>query len=371
MPTHAGAPLPAVPALSNPRPLSDLKKLAKFPQAARKREIVRIVDKFSGNGVHLFIHYTSPVLEARRKAQLRSGNTRKQYSKSTSQLWTTLDDEQKIFWDHQAKLVRLGIANGTLGHEQCVENAGFQSEWRECLRFAERAVAKYLEDPVPAYIEEMESERSGNATALGADGTVVKEEADRHVLKSDGTISIEYATGKCLLQESATYLELLDTLREPFTVDPRMIYSNFAQLFPYDLVREAEGRRQIAMLRQLADLFDPTGRELFYYFATPHLWKTIRPTEVEETISSIMHRMWMFMPGHLKKQWEMESTWAKKLLGDGNIDGLDRLQLDQDCEDVWKLHEMTEDAMLDQSVKGKDDAAGDVSDEPDISSMST
>lgn len=360
MPAHAGAPLPAVPTLIDPKPLTDLKQLAKFPQAARRREIVKIVDKFSGNGVHLFTHYTAPVLDARRRARLASGATRKQYPKSTSQLWTTLNDEQKIFWDHQVKLIRLGIANGSLGHEQCVEDAGFQSEWRECMRFAEHAVAEYLEVSVPAFVEEMENERSDNSTTIGTDGTFLKPDVNTNSIKADGVIRIEYAPSEHSHEVSAvTCLQLLDTLREPFTVEPRMVYGNFAQLFPYDTIRSAEGKRQAAMLRQLADILDRYGRELFYYYATPHLWKAIRPTDVDETIASVAHRMWMFMPGHMKKQWEMESARTKKLLGDGSIEGLDRLQLDQDCEEGWKLHDMTEEAMKVHDVKKASEVTSD------------
>ena len=48
---------------------------------------------------------------------------------------------------------------------------------------------------------------------------------------------------------------MLDTLREPFTAEPRMVHGNFAQLYPFD-VRAAEGWQQVSLLRRLADLLD-------------------------------------------------------------------------------------------------------------------
>ncbi|KAK4500075.1 hypothetical protein PRZ48_008261 [Zasmidium cellare] len=346
MPTQQqGNPPVAASLLLRPNALIDLKKFAKFPRTARQREITKLVEKFSGNGVHLFIHYTSPILEARRKTLLASGTTKKKYPKSAHQLWTGLNDEQKVFWDHQAKLIRLGIANGSLGHEQCVEDAGFQSEWRECLRFSEIAVGAYLQLPLPTdEVEEM--------TMLEErDAAKVREELIICEMKTIGTGHIEYAPNDSSPHDQTTLPGLLDTIREPFTAEPRMIHGNFAQLYPYDTVRASEGKHQSALLRQLANILDPTGKEFFYYYATPHLWKSIRPTDVDETMASVAHRLWQFMPGSMKKRWAMESARTKKLLGDGYIEGLDRLQLDRDCEEVWKLHEMTEECLKMEILK--------------------
>ncbi|KAF2169052.1 hypothetical protein M409DRAFT_21061 [Zasmidium cellare ATCC 36951] len=345
MPTQPDQPLEAASPLLRPRPLLDLKTLNRFPGAARQRELIKLVDKVSGNGVHLFIHYTSPILEARRKTLLASGTTKKKYPKSTSQLWTTLDDEQRGFWDHQVKLIRLGIANRTLGHEHCVEDAGFRSEWKECLRFSENSVATYLQLPLPTYLQETEDSARLAVLDAGVDATKPKDEPPIYEIKKLDTIDIECGSNESRLEKSTAPLDLLDTIREPFTAEPRIIYGNFAQLYPYDSIRRAEGKHQTALLRQLADLLDPTGKEFFYYYATPHLWKSIRPTDLDETIASVAHRLWMLMPGTMKKQWATESARAKKLLGDGNVDGLNRLRLERDCEEVWKLHEMAEEAM--------------------------
>lgn len=217
----------------------------------------------------------------------------------------------------------------------------------------------------------MENERANDATIISTAGLVLSKEKDTHMIKTNDIVRIEYVTSNGSPQNSPKCLELLDTLREPFTVEPRMIYGNFAQLFPYDTIRCAEGKRQTAMLRQLAHILEPTGRELFYYSATPPLWKTIRPTEIDETISSVTQRLWMFLPGHMKKRWKMESARTKKLLGDGHIDGLERLQLDGDSEEVWKLHQMTKEAMKVHDVKKASDRTSDVEDESSISSMST
>lgn len=249
----APSPSPSAPITFRPKPLYDLKKYAKFSQAARHREVVKIVDKFSGNGVHLFVHYVSPILEVRRKALTASGTTRKKYHKSASQLWIILDDEQKFFCDHQAKLIRLGIANGTLGYEQCVEeDVGFRSEWRECVRFSERAVAGYLQIPMPEDLEEVEKSESPD---VGCKGEATQETAPapevataRAELHAESVLNVN---GQPEPQEAA----LLDTLREPFTAEPRMVHGNFAQLYPFD-VRAAEGWQQVSLLRRLADLLD-------------------------------------------------------------------------------------------------------------------
>ena len=73
-------------------------------------------------------------------------------------------------------------------------------------------------------------------------------------------------------------MELLDTFPSRFEYDQKMLYSHFAH-YDYATIRNAEGNHQTAMLRQLADLFDKTGKILFYYYAVPTIVQADLPTD--------------------------------------------------------------------------------------------
>ena len=146
------------------------------------------------------------------------------------------------------------------------------------------------------------------------------------------------------LQEDITRSDLLDTLPSRFEHTPNILYSHFAH-YDFDDVRQAEGKRQTAMLRQLADLLDKTGKELFYYFTVPHLSKSIPPPKDGSTVMSLAGDIWRFSPGPMKNQWIFESQAVKKQLGDGDLDGLVILQLSSLAPEVLRLHAISEDAI--------------------------
>ncbi|EME39554.1 hypothetical protein DOTSEDRAFT_28687 [Dothistroma septosporum NZE10] len=147
--------------------------------------------------------------------------------------------------------------------------------------------------------------------------------------------------------------QLLDTLLEPFgPISSRMIYGNLFQLYPYTAVHSAAtGKHTTALLRQLADLLDASGKEFFYYYVYPHLWKCIRPTDVDETIAAVAHALWQFMKGADKEEWSRASGDAKKLLGDGNVVGLMRLELESEDSEVLRLHEMVRKLLKEDKMK--------------------
>jgi hypothetical protein len=118
-----------------------------------------------------------------------------------------------------------------------------------------------------------------------------------------------------------------------------MLYSHFAH-YDYASIREAEGKHQTAMLRQLADLFDKTGKILFYYYAVPRLCKKTYPPTAGETVTGEAARVWLFLPGAEKEKWRTASAGVKKRLGDGDIAGLEVLELGSLDAEVLSLHEL-------------------------------
>lgn len=311
-----------------PAPVVDLKRFSKFPPAMRQREVGKAVAAFTSSGRGLFLHYTRPVLTIRRDAHLQSSITRKKYHKSVEQLWPTLPQEEAFFW-HQKALelrnalkmkataLRDAIDQKSISAEQCLLDAGFADEWYEYRRFAEIRAASYLQTELPEEFEQLdirgaEAYESGDATMIPTHKLPVKE-------------------------------DLLPVLPEPFHMEARMMYGNFAHA-EFDTIRRLEGKQQAARLRQLADQLDHSGKELFYYYAFPHIW-TVRPLAINQTVASEVHGFWRAMDGKSSAVWQGWSQKVKKLLGDGNVDGLDMLSLDQLNEDVLELRRLTEDAV--------------------------
>ncbi|KAK4616323.1 hypothetical protein CLAFUW4_10372 [Fulvia fulva] len=412
-----------------PQPVIDLLRYRGFPQTARQRELAKEATRFAANAIYLFCHHVTPVLEARRKALLATSTRRKKYHKSADLIWRALPHDQSFFWEHHAQLVRQALKDGTLSAEQCLQNAGFRDEWLAYRRFAEMAVADYLELPMPEYVQEAPpddlhlGEQSAASAppphksdaealalavsrmqamddALERKGPYVLDNTKDHILPayvptdmlSDKTMdrklygprpnlrpmlkgvethvadSGEYASpprvSPSILDNLGMQLghyrtssrntdTLLDTLSETFgPVTSRMIYGNFVQLYPYTVVHNAAtSKHATALLRQLADLLDPTGKEFFYYYVYPHLWKYIKPTEVDETIAAVAHGLWQFLKGKDKEGWRRASRDAKKLLGDGDINGLTRLALESKDPDTLKLHEMMRKALREDKMR--------------------
>ncbi|KAF2212710.1 hypothetical protein CERZMDRAFT_97205 [Cercospora zeae-maydis SCOH1-5] len=115
------------------------------------------------------------------------------------------------------------------------------------------------------------------------------------------------------------------------------MYGNFAHA-GFSEIRSLQGKQQAARLRQLADLFDKGGKVLFYYYAFPHVWRRLRPPEVDQTVASVVHDKWRLMGVPMKTTWQTYGGRVKKLLGDGNVDGLESLELDSTDPDVFELH---------------------------------
>lgn len=237
----------------------------------------------------------------------------------------------RFFWQHQVAQLRLNLKQGHLSAEQILRDAGAKDEWLEYLRQAEKDVAAYLGTELPEWVdaEKVLETREDGMLRLPEDPEAATEDL----------ASPDIEALKAVIQEGG--FQMLDTLADEFPVKQRQVYGNFAQLWPYDIVREAEGKHQKALLRQLADLLDRSGKELFYYFAYPRLCKIIQPCPANLDIASIAQEIWKLMEGRDKKEWERANATTKRLLGDGNIEGLAKIQLDGGDEDVLKLHEMT------------------------------
>ncbi|KAF2480759.1 hypothetical protein BDY17DRAFT_326637 [Neohortaea acidophila] len=136
----------------------------------------------------------------------------------------------------------------------------------------------------------------------------------------------------------------LYTIPSRFSYQPSMLYSHFAK-YDYDEVRKAEGKHQTAMLRQLANLFDKTGKTLFYYYTVPRLCQQVYPPSKGETVTGQAAGSWRFLAGREKEKWYLASAKLKKILGDGDIAGLEVLQLDGAEPEVFRLHDMAMEAI--------------------------
>ena len=366
---------PAVDQRYQPLPVLDISRYNAFPAAARQRELDRAVQKISGNAQNMFVHYVEPVLQHRRNELRATGRSKRLHHKTAAQIWSFMSLEQSFFWTQKVTELRLALKQGTLKAEDCLRDAGYSDEWYEYRRFAEMAVAEYMKQEVP---EEFREERKHWVTRdeikRGVADQATEDDRREHeqvedqtevlhlVTVSTGTrddallldqmlprVDLEKATllGAHSIKFAASQTEssqLLDVLPDRFDYEPRMMYGNFTYA-DYKEIRALDGKQQAARLRQIADLFDATGRVLFYYYAYPHVWKRLRPPEVDQTVASVVHEEWRCMRPPRKGIWEMHGRRVKKLLGDGNVDGLDLLELDSLDHDVLELHTVTEEIL--------------------------
>lgn len=217
--------------------------------------------------------------------------------------------------------------------EKVLEDAGERDRWELYAARAEMAVAGYLQIEAPGWVWDV-LHQANTTNEEDAQGLPKSEELkiDSHPTEVPSELALvdmlqHISVADLDKKDHTHYTErtetaaqtdiLLDTLPETFVIEQKMIYGNFAQLWPYAKIRHAIGWKQISFLRQFADLLDPEGRELFYYYSVPHLWLS-RPSPIGKTISSEAHVIWQYMSGPMKKEWKGESAALKKLLGDGS-----------------------------------------------------
>lgn len=124
-----------------------------------------------------------------------------------------------------------------------------------------------------------------------------------------------------------------------------MLYGHFARYNLDEILTTPTRKRQLEKLHQLADLFDQTGKVLFYYYAYPRLWKRMRPLDVDESISTIAQDIWHYAEESTVEQWRIAELGLKKRLGDGDVSGLMLLRLDGLESETLRLHEMAEEAV--------------------------
>ncbi|KAM3414889.1 hypothetical protein BST61_g10032 [Cercospora zeina] len=368
-----------------PQPVIDIPKYNAFPPAARKREIERAVRSFTGNAQNMFVHHVESVLRARRRERLAQKTTKKLYSKTAAQVWPHVSQEQAFFWRQKAVELRLALSHGILEADICLADAGWRDEWVEYRRFAEMAVANYLQQEVPEEFREEREKKGqdrivaddvvpecvknsaiGQTTGCNTDEVErTEDETDAHIQSSaistgaqddlrglsdtlskldlDKTILLGSNPVRFVESTSGTDT-LLDVLPARFHYEPRMMYGNFAHA-DYNEIRSLQGKQQAARLRQLANLFDTRGKTLFYYYAYPHVYKRLRPPDVDQTVASVVHDKWRLMGVPMKTTWQTYGRRVTKLLGDGNVDGLDLLELDGTDPDVFELHRKTEEVL--------------------------
>ena len=345
-------------------PVTNLAAFEALPPAAKDRETKKAADTFASGRRNIFVHYVTPILNERRRLLLGSGLTKKNYHKTAAQVWQALETDEAFFWNQTAREVRMCMKKGILSPKGCLIHGGRLDSKKTYVQHAEFAVASYLNLPTPeehgvtpkagplpedkcamekisiSPVSCMEDVLSGNCVesmTLGGD-----KQRSTVASKSVTDVSAFANTQEQELELDKT--ELLDTLPDRFEYDQKMLYSHFAR---YDLheVRKTEGKHRTAMLRQLADLFDKTGKTLFYYYTVPRLCKESYPPTAGETISSNAADVWRFLLGSEKDKWRITSASLKKQLGDGDVGGLGILQLDSLDADVLRLHELAQAAL--------------------------
>ncbi|KAK3701081.1 hypothetical protein LTR37_015643 [Vermiconidia calcicola] len=343
--------------------VTNLTMLEALPPAARQRETKKIADTFASTGRNIFVHYMTPILELRRQLLLNSRTTKKGFPKTAAQLWQSLDAEEVFYWDEVARQLRLCMKKAVLSPKGCLIHAGRVNDKTKYVWHAEVAVAAYLNLPPPQEPTELTDPSSpvrfekDNDLATDLDTLTFShtnktgETADckstlslRKKTSDANTPCIDRTLAKAPLDQDTTETGLLDTLPDRCQYDQKMLYSHFAR-YDYNEVRKAEGKHQTAMLRQLADLFDKTGKVLFYYYVVPRLCKQLYPPTAGETVTGQAADVWRFMAGSEKEKWRKESAKVKKQLGDGDVIGLEVLQLDSLDAEVLGLHELAEAAL--------------------------
>jgi hypothetical protein len=312
-----------------------------LPKAAAEREVKKAVDSFASTGRNLFVHFTTPVLNHRRELLLRTGATKKKYPKTAAQLWQGLDYEETFYWEEMAREVRMSLKQKLLTAREYLTDAGRKEDRRMYVWHAEVAVATYLGLPQPPEPADAPLDLSKtsppdhDAKEVGLQGTITT----TVTAEDDRVAGVDLGD-----------TELLDTLPDPFTYEPRMMYSHFAR-YNFDAVRNAVGKHQRELLHQLAGLFEKTGKVLFYYYTIPHLCKKNHPPTAGETVTSQAADLWRFLPGKEKEKWLAANVKVKKMLGDGNLDGLETLMLESLDPEVLKLHDMARFAIGSGSVE--------------------
>lgn len=343
----------------NISPVTDLSHIEALPPAAKARELKKAADTFASTGRNVFVHYVSPILSARRQHLLESNTTKKKFSKTAAQLWQSVDGEQAFFWTEAARELRLCLKQGSLSTSDCVSHGGRLKDTEIYIWQAEVAVATYLGLPAPLQNPSANRELKAdlpNESSKTLTPKRLSEKLDRDTVNSVTLAQEKKAAAasistSCISTESsdlpndvAVNLDLekvllLDTLPERFECQPRMLYSHFAH-YDHDEVRMAEGKHQTAMLRQLADLFDKTGKMLFYYYVVPWLCKQCQPPTSGDTVTSKAADTWRFLSGREKGEWLEASASMKQRLGDGDVQALEVLQLDGLGDEVLRLHEL-------------------------------
>ncbi|EMC91431.1 hypothetical protein BAUCODRAFT_39604 [Baudoinia panamericana UAMH 10762] len=368
------------------RPVVDIQRYDKFPPASRERELKKVADTFVSSGRNVFVHHVQAVLELRRTALLASGTTKKKYPKTAAQLWHGLEvaqrDERFCWSELVARCLRNSINKGEVSHGECLRHAGRRGEQAEYLWHAELAVSHYLGIPAPSPnsgtlaapgSEHEDVVAKGNMTLVleerqfeepeTGDETIFTAENDTELSNATMQLSLDGALDKDELRigqintshDPANSDALLDTLPDRFEVEPRTLYSHLAR-YDFEQVRLAEAKHRTAMLRQLADLLDKTGKELFYYYLVPHLCQEYRPPRDGSTVTGKAGDVWRFLPGMQKNLWCSASNALKKQLGDGDVTGLDILLLGSSEPQVLRLHGMAEEAIqlhMQRRVTGK------------------
>ena len=339
--------------------VTDVAQLERLPPASRAREIKKAVDNFASNGRNIFVHYVEPILDKRRELLIASGTTKKRFYKTAVQIWQSVQREDASFWIEAAKELRLRMKDGSLDRKDCLLHSGILCERQTYIWHAEEFVAAYLdlshpapvkgqldlaiadaEHPVPVHIAVIAADFSKYelpGLSIASEGSTMLAgdiPGARDAVATQSSVLVGAET-----VESTHILPLLDTLPDPFGYEQNMLYSHFAR-YDYDEVRRAEGKHQKAMLRQLADRFDRTGKILFYYYMVPRLCKQTSPPGVGDTVTSQAADIWKFYDAQGKEVWRAASSKLKKALGDGRIDGLETLQLDSMDVEVLRLHEI-------------------------------
>ena len=309
-------------------PVTNLANIEALPPAARNREIKKAADTFASTGRNVFVHYVTSILEERCERLLASCITMKKYTKIAPQLWQNLDADEAFFWNEAARELRLCMKKNILSAKGCLIHAGRQSERSAYIWHAEIAVATYLNPSQPEETTGARiSDEKASATPVlncnyGMIRTVGEPTIDFTLIQKDINAGhIQTATAGPEGQ-SPDQTELLDSLPERFEYEPRILYSHFAR-YDYDEIRKAEGKHQMAMLRQLADRFVKTGKILFYYYMVPRLCKQCHPPTTGETVASQAAELWRFLRAREKDEWLNASATLKKKLGDGNIEELE------------------------------------------------
>jgi len=357
-------------------PVIDLRRFAlldALPQTARARELRKEAYKFASSDKRVFVHYVDPLLVRRRTVVLAQSKTKKRYPKDAAALWQVLEQEhheEHCFWKQLSRELCIALGTGALSYDNCLKSAGRPGDATECIRRAEVVVCTYLEIAPPPVLEAGSYAHTSNESCIGTTQSI---EINASACEDDTTIYITAsltdlkravtvvalqeeaqvataATGTTGTAQSDINAVLLDALPDRFEYTQQMLYSNFAH-YDLDEVRKAEGKQQTAMLRQLANLLDKSGKELFYYFAVPRLCKAYLPPRNGSTVTSEAADMWRFLSGQMKDIWTSASGMLKKQLGDGDVEGLELLQLCSLEPEVLGLHRMVEDAMKSHAAR--------------------